>query len=276
MVTKDDGHRDLRRLQLGGKRQMIGQAGGKGAAPVGNGAGIVADHMERPEDETRPGYMCGHLMVKAAQKGAHAVGGSTDIGRGPCGRHDELAHADAGGGIFHRRAKACSMGGAGGHHLTRAVNMMERVVTAKAHDMVAGAVGHFPAFVGQPAMQRLSRDLALPAGQAKDGLWDHDAPSNPSLTRADWAAADKGRSAIIAMKVHAKPATHPFRGLALVKAISTSWPRSRVATRPEMIRLDGALQESGGRLGAWNAVKLGAPAPFVLRKLSVTAGPCVS
>ena len=158
-------------------------------------------------------------MVEPAQKRPHPVRRGADIGAGPSGRRDELADAHAGGGIFDGRAKSCGMGGAGGHHLTRAVDMVEGVVAAKAHHMGARRIRHLPALIGQPAMQRLGGDLALPAGQGTDALRDHVAPSNPSFSRAERAAADKSRSAMIAMKAIARPATSPLPGLALVRAI---------------------------------------------------------
>ena len=169
-MAEDDGKRQLRRLEGIRHCKEARQFGEEWALPLAQRARVVADHMERPEDDGRAGDMRGKLVVELPQQSAHARGVCPDIRRHPGARRDVGQDHHAAGDVLNRGREASGMGSPGAHRLARAVNVVDGKVLAEAHDVGACLIRHLPAFVGEAAFQRLRGEASLPAWKLLDVL----------------------------------------------------------------------------------------------------------
>ena len=83
---------------------------------------------------------------------------------------DEAQHGDAGLDMHDLGRQPGQISSMRGRALTIAEDVMDRDVVAAPHDVFAAGIRRDIRNVGQPALERLQRNPALPAGQAFDPL----------------------------------------------------------------------------------------------------------
>src|SRR5690606_5183818 len=164
-----------------------------------------------------------HLSMKGANERHDATGIGAHVLAVECTALDHAANHYARLGIMDGRTEAGFVGCPSHHQLALAVDMVEGIVLAKPHHVPGTAIRDEKVPVAQPAFKRRDVNAPSPAGQRANAVLDgsHASPhhSSPSFALARAAPAAINRSAMMAMKATARPATRPRPGSALVSAI---------------------------------------------------------
>jgi hypothetical protein len=179
-MAKDDRERRLRRLEPFGRAQPAGDHRPIAVAGPGERRGVVAQHMEDPEDLGRPQDMAGQLAMAAPEQGGTGFDIAPDIGFAKGAPIDEFEHQDARLVMDDAGRQSGGMGGAARQGFSLSRNMMEReIVTQPGDGLPAALIGDAEAHIAEAAFQRLQGDRAMPAGQRSDAPFGSVAQANP-------------------------------------------------------------------------------------------------
>ena len=198
VVTQNHIDRADGRLQRGGLIQKAGQQRQVGRSVVGQLAGIVAQDVEHPEAQDRPGQVPRRIDVDPPQQGCQRFdhAGCGDIPGGYGQSLDELRNQNAWAGMADGRRKARSHRRPCHHQFVPAQDSVFGNVLPEADDIFAARIGDQEVLVGLAAFQQTRRARIGPARQGQHPSQDviiHRAYPCPRrfAPRAFWHACGK-------------------------------------------------------------------------------------